>query len=391
MRCLFKLIQVSVFFLFSYTALASEQIPWTGSAELEVAVQENNPERYLEILKTIWRDGYSPDFVFEDGQNTPLTHAIFNQWPTVVEWILSALQAHKFMKAEPQQRRLRVPMVRRSSETFREGAAATKRKLKGKFRSSNPSRSPREDKIKEKESLEASQMSVSIAESAPVIPRTDAHPRPHVCGNNYFFLAVKANAIEVETKLRIIGAIYEAIPYEERAEAINSLDEHGWSALHYAVRSRDERIVLWLIQHGADVNQLSSFGISPYVLAQQHELSSLMRLLIYHGASVPLSITLDPEEEQANSAESSELNIDEVTAHKLVEILAALKNDNNDTQVGNEAPQEKKERHKLEPSRRGQDKGDKDKGREKRKSQRRASQGDLSVRTISATNGNSII
>jgi hypothetical protein len=69
--------------------------------------------------------------------------------------------------------------------------------------------------------------------------------------------------------------------YSRRSTEINITDQTlGFTPLLTAVRSGNERTVRFLMQHGADINQLGRFGISPldYALySGAHEIAELLR------------------------------------------------------------------------------------------------------------------
>lgn len=65
-----------------------------------------------------------------------------------------------------------------------------------------------------------------------------------------------------------------------------ALNRDGWSPLHYAAAGEDERMVMWLLQRGADVNATAPNGNTPLMMAAQTGASASVEILLARGADV---------------------------------------------------------------------------------------------------------
>lgn len=69
------------------------------------------------------------------------------------------------------------------------------------------------------------------------------------------------------------------------------VNQPGWSALHYAAASGDDKIAQLLIEHGAEIDALSpraSGAYTPLMLAAREGQDATARLLVARGASTAL-------------------------------------------------------------------------------------------------------
>lgn len=64
------------------------------------------------------------------------------------------------------------------------------------------------------------------------------------------------------------------------------INRDGWSPLHYAAASEDERMVAWLLQRGAAVNATAPNGNTPLMMAAQTGASASVEMLLAKGADV---------------------------------------------------------------------------------------------------------
>ena len=65
---------------------------------------------------------------------------------------------------------------------------------------------------------------------------------------------------------------------------VKSRDETGNTALHYAVFTRDTKLVKTLISKGADVNAVNNYGITPLQCAAYVKSGEILGLLVANGA-----------------------------------------------------------------------------------------------------------
>jgi ankyrin repeat protein len=82
---------------------------------------------------------------------------------------------------------------------------------------------------------------------------------------------------------------------ERRPELVNACDRRGWSPLHTASATFDERFAAWLIEHGADVNRRGPGGRTPLDVAAgaagrragaPDRFAAFAALLLRHGAEL---------------------------------------------------------------------------------------------------------
>jgi ankyrin repeat protein len=69
------------------------------------------------------------------------------------------------------------------------------------------------------------------------------------------------------------------------ADALNTPDETGYTALHVALLKRHHECARVLIEAGADVNRQAANGFTPLMLAIAHQDIEMMRLLLLRGDS----------------------------------------------------------------------------------------------------------
>lgn len=70
----------------------------------------------------------------------------------------------------------------------------------------------------------------------------------------------------------------------------NIRDSHGYTALHWAARHRQLRMVQRLIAHGADVNARTKSGLTVLMMAVPGGSAAVVKLLMGHGADVNAKI-----------------------------------------------------------------------------------------------------
>ena len=65
--------------------------------------------------------------------------------------------------------------------------------------------------------------------------------------------------------------------------AVNSTDDHSMTALHWAVQNRNNLLISFLIQHGADPNAVCSENLLTHVSARNNSVKNLHYLLSHGG------------------------------------------------------------------------------------------------------------
>jgi len=75
---------------------------------------------------------------------------------------------------------------------------------------------------------------------------------------------------------------------EKNPLLINSVDNTGWTPLHYSVSRNRKEITLFLIQQGADVNLKDNFGRTPMHYALMRNMKEFITLLYENGADITI-------------------------------------------------------------------------------------------------------
>jgi ankyrin repeat protein len=63
-----------------------------------------------------------------------------------------------------------------------------------------------------------------------------------------------------------------------------SINQPGWSPLHYAATGPDPKLVAWLLERGAAIDAESPNGTTPLMMAAQYGSDDSVRLLLERGA-----------------------------------------------------------------------------------------------------------
>ncbi|CAE8588614.1 unnamed protein product [Polarella glacialis] len=79
--------------------------------------------------------------------------------------------------------------------------------------------------------------------------------------------------------------------YVENGADINGQDAYGWTAVRYAVRSRNYEAVEALIEMGANLNLQSNTGRTPLMSAAANGCSNMVKLLLKSGANTKVKNT----------------------------------------------------------------------------------------------------
>lgn len=86
-------------------------------------------------------------------------------------------------------------------------------------------------------------------------------------------------------EFEIVQTLVDLFPESHRKQLINQLTPEGTSALHYAVRYNSPKIVEYLLNEGANVDQRDDFGgKTPLVYAIMNSNLPLIQMLIIYGA-----------------------------------------------------------------------------------------------------------
>jgi ankyrin repeat protein len=72
--------------------------------------------------------------------------------------------------------------------------------------------------------------------------------------------------------------------------SVDAADSRAMAALHYACLNGHAEAVRWLLQHGAEVNQVNEIGKTPLMFAAEGGHDQVVRVLLEHGAD-PLATT----------------------------------------------------------------------------------------------------
>lgn len=77
----------------------------------------------------------------------------------------------------------------------------------------------------------------------------------------------------------------------ELGASLDTADEHGFTALHYAVERGDQKCVAALLRHGAAVNVQTRYGYTPLHYAACHPKTALTQALLDAGAEPATALT----------------------------------------------------------------------------------------------------
>ena len=103
-------------------------------------------------------------------------------------------------------------------------------------------------------------------------------------GATILHLIARANHAEILSKLLKSGLF---------VNYINAIDDHGRTALHYAVSQDSYESVLVLLVHRARVNKLDNLNLAPLHLAARHDSARTARLLLQYDANPDIQTVMN--------------------------------------------------------------------------------------------------
>lgn len=148
--------------------------------------------------------------------------------------------------------------------------------------------------------LSGATLTPPVASTAPPVPETPQTPPtppaepttklPETASEKKFFEAIQKNQLQTALNVILRAPDGKKVPITQLA------DEHGMTALHWAVQNQNSTAVRWLVDKKADLELTDDKGRTPLKIALDNKDTRSMTLLIEKGANTSTALPGHEEE-----------------------------------------------------------------------------------------------